>query len=249
MTDSAPTTRPVEEGSQLQELVGQMGAVLLSAETIDTTIRLVTALAAETIPGTAGAGVTVMDGRGVRSVAASNPLVERADGLQYELDAGPCITAGLDRVTIRVDDVRTEDRWRDWCSAVRTLGIRSVLSVPLAAGGTSIGAIKVYSDQPGAFDDRAEQVLELFACQAAVLLVNTLTLADARRTNTELGEALQKRDLIGQAKGILLARGAVDDAEATAMLITAAQHSDTKLHDVAAQLIASTTERTTPDLD
>jgi GAF domain-containing protein len=239
----------VEERNQLQELVGQMGAVLLSAESIDTTIQLVTALAAETIPGTAGAGVTVMDGRGVRSVAASNPLVERADALQYELDAGPCITAGHDRVTIRVDDVTTDDRWPDWCSAVRTLGIGSVLSVPLAAGGTSIGAIKVYSDRPGAFDDRAEQVLELFARQAAVLLVNTLTLADAHRTNTELSEALQKRDLIGQAKGILLARGAVDDTEATAMLITAARHSKTKLHDVAAQLIASTTERTTLDLD
>ena len=249
MTDSAPTARPAEQRNQLHELVGQMNAVLLSAETIDTTIQLVTALAAETIPGTAGAGVTVMDGRGVRSVAASNPLVEQADALQYELDSGPCITAGLDRVTIRVDDATTDERWPEWCAAVRTLGVRSVLSVPLAADGTSIGAIKVYSDQPGAFDGRAEQVLELFARQAAVLLVNTLTLADAHRTNTQLSEALQKRDLIGQAKGILLARGAADDTEATAMLTTAAQHSNTKLHDVARQLVTSTIERTTRDLD
>lgn len=248
MTDSAPTA-PVKDRGQLQELVGQMGAVLLSAETIDTTIQLVTTLAAETIPGTAGAGVTVMDGRGVRSVAASNPLVERSDALQYELDAGPCITAGLDRVTVRVDDVTTDDRWPEWCAAVRSLGVSSVLSVPLAAGGTSIGAIKVYSGRPRAFDERAEQVLELFARQAAVLLVNTLTLADAQRTNSELTEALQKRDLIGQAKGILLARGAVDDTEATAILITAAQRSRTKLHDVARQLIASTTERPARDLD
>jgi GAF domain-containing protein len=249
VTDPAFAPPSVGDASEVGALLGQMGAVLLSAETIDTTVELVTALAAETIPGTAGAGVTVMDGRGVRSVAASNPLVEQADTLQYRFEAGPCITAASERITVRVDDVATDDRWPDWCTAVAPLGVRSVLSVPLAAGGSSIGAIKVYSDRPGEFDERAEQVLELFARQAAVLLANTLTLAGVDRTNNQLTEALQNRDLIGQAKGILLARGAADDTEATAMLITAASHSKTKLHDVARRLVASTTDRTTPDLE
>jgi hypothetical protein len=78
-----------------------MGAVLLSTGTIDTTLRLVTALAVQSIPGTTGAGVTVMDSRGVRSPAASNPLVEQANALQYRLDAGPCLPAASKQVTVR----------------------------------------------------------------------------------------------------------------------------------------------------
>jgi hypothetical protein len=55
--------------------------VVLSAETIDSTIELVATLAAETIPATTGAGVTLVDAHGKRSMAASAPLVERADAL------------------------------------------------------------------------------------------------------------------------------------------------------------------------
>jgi GAF domain-containing protein len=224
-------------------LLAQMGAVLLSIETVGTTVELVTALAAEAISGAAGAGVTLVDDRGKRSVAASNSLVERADALQYLLDAGPCLTSWRDRMTVRVDDVAAETRWPDWCAGASEVGVRAMLSVPLVAAGACIGAIKVYSAVPGAFDDRAEHLLKLFAQQAAILLVNTQTLADARRTNLQLTDALENRDVIGQAKGILLAQGAADDAAAFAILIAASQHANTKLHTVAQQLVEAVTAR------
>jgi len=54
----------------------------------------------------------------------------------------------------------------------------------------------------------------LFARQAAILLSNTEALADARRLSAQLIEVLNNRDIIGQAKGVLIARGAVDDQAA-----------------------------------
>ena len=54
---------------------------------------LVTALAVETLPGTAGAGVTLVDEQGKHTRLASNRLVKQADQLQYEHDADPCISA------------------------------------------------------------------------------------------------------------------------------------------------------------
>ncbi len=246
---SEPALPPPLAGQRegLQALLAQLGTVLLSSETIESTVELVTVLAGESIPGTAGAGVTVVDNRGKRSLAASHPLVEQADLLQYRLDAGPCLTAAVERTPVRIDDVGTDDRWPEWCAEVADLGVHSVLSVPLVAGGTGLGAIKVYSAERAAFDSRAERILELFARQAAVLLANTLTLADAHRTNSQLTDALQRRDVIGQAKGILLARGAADDSEAFAMLITASQRSNTKLHEVARRLVATTIEATGHD--
>lgn len=238
-TNSEPPTN--QERIDSAALLAQMGSVLLSLETIDTTVELVTTLAAATIAGTTGAGVTLIRPEGRRSVAPSDPLVERADALQYELDTGPCITAWREQTTVRIDDVSTEQRWPQWCASASEVGVRSTLSVPLVVADTALGAIKVYSTERAAFDTAAEHVLELFARQAAILLANTLTLADARRTNTQLAAALQNRDVIGQAKGILLARGAVDDRTAFAMLVTASQRANTKLHDVARQLVGSVT--------
>jgi GAF domain-containing protein len=220
-----------------------MGAVLLSTETIDTTVELVTSLAKETIPGTTGAGVTLVDDRGKRTVAATDSDVERADALQYELDTGPCLTSYRDQVKVRIDDVTEDDRWPAWTAAVAEVGVRAMLSVPLVAAGTCVGAIKVYSSTPAAFDNRAEHLLQLFARQAAILLANAQTVADARRTNVQLTDALQTRDVIGQAKGILLAQGATDDAAAFAMLVTASQRCNAKLSVVAQQLVDAVTRR------
>ena len=93
-----------------------------------------------------------------------------------------------------------------------------MLSVPLVTSGAAIGAIKVYSGQPAAYSARAERLLELFARQAAILLSNAQALADARRLSAQLIEALNNRDIIAQAQGVLIAQGAANDQAAFAML-------------------------------
>lgn len=231
--------------AELCAVLSQMGAVVLAPESVNTIVTLVTALAAQTIPGTAGAGVTLIDDRGTRTVAASDPLVEQADLLQYQLDSGPCLTAWRDQVPVRAGDLHIEARWPRWTARASALGVRAMISVPLTAAGASLGAIKVYSNHPNAYDEREEEVLSLFAQQAAVLLVNTQALADARQLSNDLSQALANRDIIGQAKGVLIAQGAADGPTAFAMLVSASQRSHTKLHDVARQLVQSAADRRT----
>jgi GAF domain-containing protein len=239
-TDPALTVgSPRLDVSDLGVVLAQMGGVLLSAETVDTAVNLVTRLAAAAIPGSAGAGVTLVDSRGSRTTGASDAMVEEADALQYDLDAGPCLTAWRDRVTVRVDDVEHETRWPQWTAAVADQGVASVLSVPLLAGADCLGAIKVYAREPAAYDAHAEALLSLFAQQAAILLANTQTVANARQLAGQLTEALVTRDLIGQAKGILMAQGAADDHAAFGMLVEASQRSNVKLHEVARRVVAS----------
>lgn len=233
------------EGAELDlaDVVTQMGALLLSAESVETALELVTRSAAAAVPGSLGAGVSVMDERGKRSTGASDPLVEQADALQYELDSGPCLTAWRDRVLVRVDDLRSEPRWPEWSAAVVPLNVISVLSAPLMVGPDSIGAIKVYAGRPDVFDASADRLLQLFAQQAAILLANTRSLIEARGVADQLSVALQTRDLIGQAKGILMAQGATSGDAAFAMLVSASQRSNVKVAEVARQLVASVTRR------
>jgi GAF domain-containing protein len=243
--DSGPGPDRAEESVELAAVLRELGGVVLATETIETIVELVIRSAVATIPETTGASVTLVDVRGARTVAASDVLVEQTDAAQYELGAGPCLTAWRDQVTVRIDDIATETRWPQWCASATQLGVRSMVSVPLITGGASTGAIKVYSTVPGAYDERDEQLLTLFAQQAAILLVNTQTLADARKLSTDLSHALGNRDVIGQAKGALIAQGAANDEAAFAMLVMASQRTQTKLHDVARQLMASVSEHRT----
>lgn len=230
----------------LSVVLVQMSGLLLSTETVATAVELVTTLAARTLPDTAGAGVTLLGADGQRSLAASDAVVEQADRMQYELDEGPCLTAARTHLPVRVDDAGSDPRWPRWSAALAPSGIRAVLSVPLAVAGDTLGAIKVYSRRAGAYDDHAETVLGLFAAQAAILLANTRTVADARALSAQLTGALATRDLIGQAKGVLLARGAPGPDAAFGMLVTPSQRSNTKLVEVARALLASVTPTRSP---
>src|SRR3954454_17628464 len=140
----ATAAQPAEFSAALSHLAG----LVLSRETVDTGVALVTTLAETAIAGTAGAGVTIVDEQGRRSKAASNEIVEQADALQYELDEGPCLTAWRTRQLVRVDDTGTDPRFPRWSAPVGRRGVRSVLSVPLVVDDETLGAIKVYSGQP-----------------------------------------------------------------------------------------------------
>jgi GAF domain-containing protein len=228
---------------ELSAVFARMSGLLLSEETVDTALRLVTSLATDTVPGAVGAGVTLVGGAGRRTAAASDNVVQLADELQYDLDEGPCLTAWATRASVRIDDVADDDRWPRWCASVESLSVRSVLSAPMVAGDLAIGAIKVYSDRERAFDERAEHLLAMFAAQAAILLVNVQTHQAATRLSEGLKEALRSRDLISTAKGILMARSGVGEETGLATLVAMAQRGDRTLRDTADEVVRSTARR------
>ncbi|MCS7477639.1 GAF and ANTAR domain-containing protein [Umezawaea endophytica] len=202
----------------------------LSQETVDT--------AAEIIAKSAGAGVSLMDGtgRGV-TTAASGPVVGQADRLQYELGEGPCLRAAAHRVVVRIDDMTTETRWPRWCERASRLGMRASLSVPLVVGERCLGAVKVYAVEPGAFGDREERVVGLFAEQAAVLLDGTKSSDDTWRFGERLTAAMRDRDAVATAKGILMERDHVDEHTAYAQLVHLSERDGKPLRDVASSLL------------
>jgi GAF domain-containing protein len=226
---------PVDLGTALSQMAG----LVLSRETVDTALELVTALAATATEGTLGSAVTLVDEHGKRSRAASNKAVEQADALQYELDEGPCLTAWRTRDLVRIDDTTTDSRWPRWNEAAGRLGVRSVLSAPLLVGEESIGAMKVYCERPMNYGPHDEHVMRLLAGQAAILLANTQSLQEARRLSRQLTEALTSRDVVAQATGVLLARGAASPQDAFGLLAATARRSGRPVQDVARALVVA----------
>jgi GAF domain-containing protein len=232
--------RELPLSDELAGVFARMSGLLLSSETVGSVLRLATKLAQETIPDTAGAGVSMVDAHGVRiTTAATDEVVERADRIQYETESGPCLVAWADRTVVRVDDLARDTRWPDWARRAHELGLRASLSAPLVAGDAALGAIKVYGARPGVYGPREESLLGMFATQAAVLVANAKSHADANRVSARLQASLRARDVLNIGKGILMAQGHVDEQTAFLQLAKMAHEGRQALHEAAEELVRS----------
>ncbi|KDN22029.1 GAF domain-containing protein [Amycolatopsis rifamycinica] len=228
----------------LAAVFARMSGLLLSAEKVDTALKLITALAVEMVPGTTGAGLSLLDRDGARmTAAATDEVVERADALQYRLGHGPCLTAWADRVVVRADDLAVDERWPAWSRPAAELGLRSALSAPLVAGPEPLGALKVYAVPPHAYGEREEHLLTMFAAQAAMLIGNVRTAQDAERASAHVAEALRGREVVELAKGIIMARDRVDERAALLTLAQLAGQERATVRHTAERLAQSTVRR------
>ncbi|KAA0101867.1 GAF domain-containing protein [Mycolicibacterium sp. P1-18] len=191
---------PLSLGDELAAVHARLSGILLTEQTMDTALQLITSLAKDTIVGSVGFGVTLMrsDGRPATS-AATGEVVDTLDRLQYGLEEGPCLTAWATSTVIRIDDLTTDGRWPIWSPRAASMGMRSVLSAPMEAGGTSWGAVKVYAETTACFDERSEDLLRRFGDQAAIFVSNVQTAEATQRLGDELKETLRSRDVISVA--------------------------------------------------
>lgn len=220
-----------------------LSGVLLSDETLQSALNLVTGLAAETVPGSAGAGVTITDEGRLVTTAASDVAVEQADELQYEVDQGPCLDAMRQLRLVRVDDLARETRWPAWTPRAHAAGITSVLSVPLHLRGDVTGALKVYAAQAFRFGEREEHLLTMFAEQASVLLANVRSRDELQRANARLREVVRSRDLVSMAKGIIMVSRDLTEREAFAALVEEAHQANIPVREVARRILAPYADR------
>ena len=212
----------------------------MSEQTVTTVLELITSLARDTLPGSVGSGITLVDERGNRSTsAATGKVVERLDVLQYELGEGPCLMAARETMTVRVDDLEQDRRWPAWSPRAVEVGMSSSLSAPLRYAGRTLGALKVYSDRPHAYTSESEDILGRFADQAAILLTNMHTLSEAEALEERLSRALRDRDLIATAKGIVMLRENVDADRAVQRLLESSAQRRIAVREVAAEIVAS----------
>jgi GAF domain-containing protein len=238
-----PAQQRLPLSDELAGVFARMSGLLLSEETVETSLSLLSSLAQETVPGATGAGVSVLDERGRRSSGSTDARVREADRLQYELDEGPCLAATAGRELVRIDDLATDQRWPTWASAAASLGLRAAMSSPLVVGDGALGAMKVYADEPGTFDAVAEQRMALFSAQAAVLVANVRTFDRAKRLSGDMRRAVRDRDAISIAKGVLMGREAVDEATAFRLLLARSERDRSTVADAARSLVEAVVRR------
>lgn len=214
----------------LAETFAEVARALLAADSVGETLQRICTLAVVTIDGCRHAGISLVDRERIETRGSSGELPAAVDRIQYETGEGPCLDAIRHHETLHVDDLAQESRWPAFASQVAAeTGVRSMIAFRLFAEQDTMGALSLYAEQPHAFDEEAARVGAVFAAHAAVALVG------ARRSRQK-DEAIRTRDVIGQAKGILMARENISEDEAFDLLRRASQRMNVKLRTVADQV-------------
>jgi ANTAR domain/GAF domain len=182
------------------------------------------------------ASITMRTGREVDSVAYSSELILQADRLQYDLGEGPCLDAVWTDGVFVVPDLIADGRWPRWAPAAAELGVGSSVSVHLFTD-TALGSLNLYSLHPRDYTHTDLEAAKVIGAHASVVLAYT-------RTERNLWQAIDTRNVIGQAQGILMQRYGLNAEKAFGVLRRYSQQRNLKIAAVAEQL---TTTRTLPD--
>jgi transcriptional regulator with GAF, ATPase, and Fis domain len=198
----------------------------------DTVIAELAEHAAVEIPGAQYAGVTVTtDNKTVDTPGASHPYAILLDAIQQRHRQGPCLTSAWQRRTIHVADLGRDFRWpRYRRDVLAETPIRSIMAFQLFIADTSMGALNVYAESPNAFNDDSEEI-------GLVLATHSALAWNSARRDEQFRRALASRDMIGQAKGMIMERYGIGAVQAFEVLKKLSQDSNVRLIQIAQELV------------
>jgi GAF domain-containing protein len=201
---------------------------------VDAILGELTEGAVKALPGAQYAGITIASRHGeVRTASATGRYPVLLDEIQQRYKEGPCLSAAWEQHMIRIKDMADEERWPAYCrAATQASPIRSIMSFQLFADHHTMGALNFYAEQPHAFDDDAVEL-------GLILATHTALAWNLVRRDEQFRSALASRDIIGQAKGMIMERFTIDAIRAFELLKRLSQNSNTALAVVASRLVES----------
>jgi GAF domain-containing protein len=229
-------------GALARQFADLTRALLDETPTVGGVLGLIAGAAAAIVPGADLVSITLRAPDGTfHTPVETDRIAVQLDQLQYDHGEGPCVeSARPDGPAIAwSQNLATDPRWPSFGPGAARHGYHSVLAtalVPDARPPRLSGALNIYSSAPGAFDSRAIDTALLLATHASLALAHTESVAKAELEAAHLRRAVDGRDVIGQAKGILMQRRGISADEAFDVLRRASQDLNVKLADLARTL-------------
>jgi transcriptional regulator with GAF, ATPase, and Fis domain len=219
--------------ARFAQQLASMGRDLLAQDSTDKTLARITASATELVEGCDAAGILVLHGNQVETLAPTHQFAIDSDRLQEQLGEGPCFDAAHtstgERV-FRIPDLTSEQqRWPLYAPRAHRLGVGSMKGFLLFTDEADLGALNLYSRTPGAFTQDSETAGWLLASHAAIAF-------SSARTHAQMEHAVATRHLIGEALGILMGRNHLTEEQAFDVLRRYSQETNTKLREVARRI-------------
>jgi GAF domain-containing protein len=181
------------------------------------------------LPGAEDASIAFDSDGELQTVAAAGDTALAADDIQRAMGDGPSRQVLTERRTLRISDLLTDPRWPKFGPLAAEVGVRAALACPLPMPRKRLGVLSVYAGHPAAFDAAAELVIPVFAARAAIAAAYADKVTNLRR-------AIETRQVIGQAVGILMERHRLSPQQAFDAMVTTSQKSHIKLRELALRI-------------
>jgi GAF domain-containing protein len=218
------------------QMVAELADGLGATPSLEELLERALALAVDIVPGCEQAGISLAQNGTIQTPASLGTLASVCDRLQERLGDGPCITALLEAEVIRIDDVPNDDRWPTFSAGAAAAGLRSMLACRLATQRNKLGALNLYATVPNAFTEDSAALALGYAAHVSLAL-------SALDREANLRRALESRELIGQAMGILMERHRITASQAFDVMVHASQRTNVKLRTIAEELVHTGTLR------
>ena len=194
-------------------------------------------MAAWQVPACAGAHAAVWRNGEVIAAAATHPdLAELAD-LQLDTGRGPLVAAADEGGPVSCPELLDEVRWPEYAEAALRRGVRcSVHLVRELPGGALV--LSLFGVRPGVLDAESSPMADTLAAFGGAMLANATAYGQAKRTASQLKDAVVARSVVDQAKGILMHALGCDADEALRRLREQSQRRHVKVTEVAAEIVA-----------
>jgi transcriptional regulator with GAF, ATPase, and Fis domain len=194
------------------------------------------------------AGVVLADPRGeLRVAAASSEAAGLMELFQLQNDQGPCLDCFRTGQSVTAADLAKPDqRWPRFAATAVLAGFRGVEALPMRLRDQVIGALNLFSAEPGPLDPADLRIGQALADVATIGLLQERNVRRSETATEQLQAALNSRVVIEQAKGKLAERLGIDMEDAFGLLREYARSSNLRLTDVARRFVDSATENFPP---
>jgi hypothetical protein len=234
---------PRAYGPHLVASFAELSRRLFAAGDPDSGFSQVLDFAASVMPGCEGASLTLWRGSSVFDTLSTSAAAARLDHVQFSSGEGPVWQAMQDGEAVHVPSLKDDPRWPELAAEAADLGLTEVLCYGLVVDGdTSGSALGSFTLCGGTSEAFGEDEREFGAILAAYLAVGVATARRGQeidRREAALHRALSSRDVIGQAKGMLMERQGLSAPQAFDVLRRASQRLNLRLTELAEQLTAT----------
>ena len=211
--------------------------------TVQETLERISALSTEAIPAAEMVGITMLVEGRQRTAVFTDPEAPEIDQAQYDTGEGPCLEAFRDGRITEIEDTSEPGKWSAFRKVAASHGIGSTLSFPLLVDSVAVGRSTCTAGPSGPSPTTTARPARPSPPKPPSSSPTRRPTGTAHDLSIRLGEAMQNRAVIEQAKGMLMAAQGFDEAAAFEMLVKASQRENVKLRDVARRIVADAMAR------
>lgn len=191
--------------------------------------------------GYGGAGIMFITESGdLAYVAASDEAGRQLEEAQAATGQGPCYESYVYAREVVSSDVHADSRWPELRTGL-SAQVRAVAGTPIMLGGSPVGTLNVYRDEPFEWDKSDINALIAYSGLVAEVLATALAAQEHGILADQLQYALDYRVVIERAVGYLMGTHRLDAVTAFDVLRKQARDSRRRVADIASEILGGST--------